>query len=92
MCQITYVFFVKNGLTFQSSFFETMTNSCRKPLVKVLLTVRIKDLDKLNLIKLAYGGLVLGLNYILLLPQLPHKIMLASKVVKRDSKIIISLR
>ena len=31
--------------------------------------MRIKDLDKLNLVKLAYGGLVLGSIQFLLLPQ-----------------------
>jgi hypothetical protein len=37
------------------------------------------------------GGLVLGLSQFSILPQLPPKIMLDSKVVKIDSKIIISL-
>ena len=41
--------------------------------------------------KFAYGGPVLGSSQFLLLPQLPQKMMLASKVVKIDSKIIISL-
>jgi len=52
---------------------------------------RIKDLDKLdlpNLVKLAYDGLVLGPNQFLILPQQPQKTMLASKVVKIDSRII----
>ena len=49
----------------------------------------IKNLDKLNLLKLANGGLVLGSSQFLLLPQLPLKMILASKVVKSDSKIII---
>ena len=40
---------------------------------------------------LGYIGLILGSNQFLLLPQLPQKILLASKVVKSDSKIIISL-
>ena len=39
--------------------------------------------------KFAYGGQVLGSSRFLLLPQLPEK-KLASKVVKIDSKIIIS--
>ena len=42
--------------------------------------------------KFAYGGLVLGSSQFSVLPQLPHKMMLASKVVKTDSKIIIALR
>ena len=48
-------------------------------------TVRIRVLDKLNLVKL---DKVLGLSQFLLLPQ---EMMLASKVVKNDSKIIIFL-
>jgi hypothetical protein len=42
-------------------------------------------------IVLLAGGLVLGLSQFLILPQLPNKMMLDSKVVKMDSKIIISL-
>ena len=53
--------------------------------------MRIKDLDKPNLIKLAYGGLILGLSWFSLLHQLPQKLLLDSKVVKSDSKIILSL-
>ena len=49
------------------------------------------DLDKLNLVTFGYGGLVLGSCQFLLLPQLPQKMILNSKVVKKDSKIIISL-
>ena len=54
-----------------------------------LSTVRIKDLDKLDLVNLAFGGKVLGSSSFSLPPLLPHKIMLASKVVKIDSIIII---
>ena len=54
-------------------------------------TLRIKDLYNLNLEKLAYGDLVLGSNQFLLLPQQPQKMILASKVVRGDSKIIISI-
>ena len=49
------------------------------------LTLRITDLDKLKFIS------ILGLSQFSILPQLPQKIMLASKVVKIDSKIIIML-
>ena len=42
-------------------------------------------------IKFVYGGPVLGSSQFLLLLQLPPKMMLASKMVKIDSKIIISL-
>jgi hypothetical protein len=38
------------------------------------------------------GGLVLGLSQFSILPQLPPKILLDSKVVKNDPKIIISIR
>ena len=41
--------------------------------------------------KSANLGLILTLSQFLILPQLPQKIKLASKVVKVDSKIIISL-
>ena len=40
--------------------------------------------------EIAYGGLVLGLSQFSILPQLPLKMTLASKVVKIDLKIIIS--
>ena len=53
--------------------------------------VGIKDLDKLNLVKLAYVGLVLGLSLFLLLLQMPQNMTLALKVVKSDSKITIKL-
>ena len=53
--------------------------------------VRIKDLDKVNLIKLAYGGKVLGSSTFPRLLQLPQKMTLTSKVVKIGPKIINSL-
>ena len=59
---------------------------------KSLYSVRIKDLDTINLVKICTGGLVLGLSKFPLLPQLPQKMMLVSKVVKSDSKIIITIR
>ncbi len=43
----------------------------------------------LNLVKFAYERLILGLSQFLLLPLLPQKTILPSKVVKRESKIII---
>ena len=54
-------------------------------------TERFTDLDKFNLVKFSYGGLVLGSGQFLQCPQLPQGMTLASKVVKSDSKIIISL-
>ena len=51
----------------------------------------IKDLDKVNLAKLNYGVKVLGSNWYSLLSQLPQKMMLDSKVVKSDFKIILSI-
>ena len=53
--------------------------------------VRIKDLDRLNLVKLTSDGLILGASQFLQLPQLTQIVMLALKVVKSNSKIIISL-
>jgi hypothetical protein len=41
--------------------------------------------------KSANGGSILSSSQFLVLPQLPQKMKLASKVVKVDSKIIISL-
>jgi hypothetical protein len=41
--------------------------------------------------KFAYGGSILSSSQFLLLPQLPQKMELASKVVKVDSKIIVWL-
>jgi hypothetical protein len=41
--------------------------------------------------KSANGGSILSSSQFLILPQLPQKIKLPSKVVKNDSKIIISL-
>jgi hypothetical protein len=41
--------------------------------------------------KSANGGSLLSSSQFLILPQLPQKMKLASKVVKVDSKIIISL-
>jgi hypothetical protein len=41
--------------------------------------------------KSANGGSILSSSQFLILPQLPQKIKLASKVVKGDSKIIISI-
>jgi hypothetical protein len=42
-------------------------------------------------IKSANGGSILSSSQFSILPQLPQKIKLASKVVKDDSKIIILL-
>ena len=55
-------------------------------------TVCITDLDKLILVKLAYDGKVLSSAWCSLLPQLPQKTTLASKEVKINTKIIISVR
>jgi hypothetical protein len=41
--------------------------------------------------KFPHGGSVLGFNQISILPQLPPKIILDSKVVKIGPKIIISI-
>jgi hypothetical protein len=41
--------------------------------------------------KIANGGLILSTSHFSLLPQLPQKTELASKVVKIYSKIIISM-
>jgi len=46
-------------------------------------TMYFTDFAKLNLIKIKNCGLVLGSNQFLPLSQLPHKLRLASKVVKK---------
>ena len=51
----------------------------------------VRDLDKINFVKLGNGGSVLGLGQFLLLLQLPQQMTLASKVVKSESIIIILL-
>ena len=56
--------------------------------LKNIYTVRIADLDNLNLVKIRNGGLVLDSSQLPLLIQMPQEITLASKVVKIDSKII----
>ena len=47
----------------------------------------VTDLDKLNLVKFGFGGFILGFSLFSLLPKLPQKTLIASKVVKSDSKI-----
>jgi hypothetical protein len=44
-----------------------------------------------SLAKFAYGGSILSLSQFLILPQLPQKMKLKSKVVKINPKIIVSL-
>ena len=56
-----------------------------------LTIVRILDLNKLNLVKIRNGGLVLSSSQFPLLPQLPQKMTLDSKFVINDSKTIILL-
>jgi hypothetical protein len=41
--------------------------------------------------KFALGGSIFASSQLLLLPQLPQKMEVASKLVKTDSKMIISL-
>ena len=47
--------------------------------IKIFNTYCATDLDKLNLVKLGYGSLVLGSSQLLILPQIPLKIVLTSK-------------
>jgi len=48
-------------------------------------------LQSVSQAKFLDGGLISGLSPFSILPQLPPKILLNSKVVKIDPKIIISL-
>ena len=52
----------------------------------------VRNLDKVNLVKLGYGGLGLGSSQFFLMLKLPQKIAFLSKLVKSDWKLIISLR
>ena len=54
-----------------------------------LSNFELKQLLRFGQAKFACGGQVLGSSQFSLLPQLPEKTKLASKVVKIDSKIII---
>ena len=56
--------------------------------IKILQSVSMISTSLINLVKL-YGGLVLGSSQFLLLPQLPKILLLISKVVTSDLKIII---
>ena len=51
----------------------------------------IWDLEKLNMVKIENGGSDLGSSQFFLLPKLAQKNILALKVVKSDSKIVILL-
>ena len=55
------------------------------------LSCHISYLDMLNSVKLGYSGKILCFCQFLLLPQLPQKMMLTSKVVKSDLNIIITI-
>jgi len=61
----------------------------KKP--KVFESKSYRAFDEFGQAKFAYDGSVLGLSQFTLLPQLPLKMMLYSKMVKIDSIIIISL-
>ena len=51
----------------------------------------VTELDKFNLVKIGYGGLVLGISQFMILPQLPQKMMLTTKVTQKKSPCFISL-
>ena len=59
--------------------------------VNIEHTECVSDLNKLSLVRIGYSGLVLVLRQFLHCPSCFKKMMLASKVVKIDSKIIINL-
>ena len=88
-------FFEKSSLT---KMFDP--RSCKETIdiiLKTLIlnyTVSVRHFDKLNLVKLGYGGLVIGSSQFSLLPQLPRKIQLAqkwSKVTQIKSSCFIIL-
>jgi len=71
------------GRGFESQLHQNKLDGNEKK--KKKKTERISDLDKLNLVKFAYSGLVLGWSKFLKLPQLPQIILLALKLLKRDT-------
>ena len=88
---LRYVRHVRHFRFLICSFHHADTHTHPHADTKERYTVRIKDLDNLNLLKIRSGDKVLGSSQFLLLSQLPQKTMLASKVVKNNSKIVISL-
>ena len=71
---------------------DSFGHHCSKvtlPYIQQTSTECVRELDKLNLVKLGYGGSLLGLSQFLLLSQVAQKMTLALKVVKSDSEIII---
>jgi len=56
-----------------------------------MIKLLYRAFHELRQAKFRYGGLVLGSSQFSILPQLPPKILLDSKVVKIEPKIIISL-
>ncbi len=54
------------------------------------ITEDFTDLDNPKLDNIGYGCLLLGSIQFFILPRLPQKMTFPSKVVKNDSKLIIS--
>ncbi len=71
-------------------FWKGLINSYKKKKRLQILSFTVCFTD-LGMIKFANGGLILISRQFLILPQLPQKIKLVSKVVKIDPKIIVLL-
>jgi len=92
--QSTIVLMLSHGLPAFVVLKQTVTvifGENTKEVRPLVCTERFTDLDKLNLIKFALSGLVLGSSQFLKLSQAPaaSKMMLNLNVVKSDSKIFI---
>ncbi len=82
--QSPLVFLYANSL-YASLFFESLSLAYNE------VHLYYRAVHRFWQAKFPYGGLILGSSRFSILPQLPLKILLDSKVVKIDPKIVISL-
>ena len=73
-----------------SASLENFRGTFPMPFMMILINCRFSAYQVFEKAKICDDGLVLGLSQFPLLPQLPQKTMLTSKVVKTDSIIIIT--
>ena len=85
------IFFLSRNKTEEQSGHVLRHANSEKGFVLSISTECFTDLDNLNLVKLCNGGLALGSSKYLPLPQVHQEMMLDLKVVKNDTKIIISM-
>ena len=87
----TFLFFSSSQSLKKSIFHHKFVISQKSWLNFEEHTESVTDMDKLFLIKSVWGGLVFDSSQFSLLYQLPQKNYAHSKLVKSDSKVIISL-